>query len=162
MVIYRLIMLLVSLWLHHLYLCHLHTSHLAKWLHCIHLLCISKECRIQLHHMFLNHMLDIFTQCQQCHLCSSGRINRYWTIQIFRLPLVFTLGNTQCEIYSYFFRPSQRDHRYQRRMIHLHPKLIKIWWDQMLSLIMKCLLMAKLFIETIWMLTSTKARSLKL
>lgn len=148
-VISRVIMFTASPLLHHLWLSPTHTSHLVKLLHCIHMLCINKECPILLHHMSLSLMLDIFTQCPQCHLCNSGKINRYLLLYINKFLYYFFSSFWWFIIYTCFFRLFQRVCRYPpyRTILH-HPKLIKIWSDRMLILIMKCLLMGKLFLET--------------
>lgn len=104
-VISRVIMFTASPLLLLLWLSPTHISHLVKLLHCIHMLCINKECQILLHHMSLSLMLDIFIQCPQCHICNSGKINRYLLLNINKflyyffkvfVDLEFTLVSTGC------------------------------------------------------------------
>lgn len=73
----RLIVCLAYQLLHHLCLGYRPTFHLGNCLLFILSSCISRGFPMLFHHMFRNLMLGIFTQCQQCHPCNSGRTNRY-------------------------------------------------------------------------------------
>lgn len=159
-------MFLVFQLLHPLCLECLHTFHLDKWLLCIHMLCINKGFPILCHHMLLHLILGIFTRYLQWVPSNSGRTNRSWQMKALLLFLLLWISITMVIINNVFlidllvFRLHQKVHRYLRRMNFHHPKLIKTYWDQMQTTIMKFLLMDKVYVKTIWMFKTAKGQCL--